>query len=547
MNDSYAFGLDFYEGNSVRDWSILNGWSMKPAYAYFRAGIGLHKDNLSLYEQAASAIQWQLGFYYEVWLPDVPKAEQAATFQAQLNLIGVNGHVHLPPALAFEEQTELDRQGHRLTAFPSVGDLSYLVDTIAGSIVYTNEAGLIEIKRVLGSIPANWKFWIAYYGAGVTGVEADVAAAIAMAAKYGIDKSRIYFVQTTPTGAYPQGASFDKGADYNRAVSYPIGQTTPVVSGNQFLVTAAQALNIRSTPDTSNPNNIVGFLQHGDTVMGSSDGQFVHLDGYIASAFVQPVSANPPPAPVPLPTPAPVPPPAPAPVGTFYRVLHDFQSADTDFLPRMLQRGSSLDPQQGTAECVNMDDSLRVDLPKEWQLFIYAALRDAAPASMSDDQIRQHAYLSLLGTAEAFCNFTGYPQAGRGSPKADFVNGRDEASPLPAYDRTRTCGGNIVKVLDEHPVMLEGVPHLKVECLNIHDAPPDITKDNYRLVPWHWCIAVICYPYQLPNGEYRVGNFPHLAGNAEVLPVISTTGFGYIRQDRLVKVDSPFGTHATVP
>lgn len=532
-NSAYRFGLDFYEGNSVRDWTILANWNMRPMFAYFRLGIGLHADKTDLIDGCHKATTWDIGQYYEVWTPDDPK-------DAQLKVI--RDHIHpvatLPLWMGFEPQTSLDKKGNKVTDWPSVGDLQYLIANVPGSICYTNLAGLTLIVKTLGKIPQDWKFSIARYLD--SGVEASVGDTLALIQSvYGIDPARILFIQTSKAGAYPAGASYDKGADYDRMMMAPTPAPPPEPSPlAAYVVSSPSGLRIRQAAD---PNAlIVGGLHDKDTIYGGKVGDWIKLDGYVSAQFVTEPGPSQPPA------------PAPKPAGKYFQAFHDFQMPP-EFLPRMLQRGTDLKSDKGYPETLNIllsnDDPGPVDLNRAVQGFIYQQLRLAAPGMGIPDL--KKAFTSLLGAHLAFANGTGFPQNDGDSPHANYMTGEDLGSPDPKLDRPRTTKGNVYLVPDPDVTWFIG----NEECYRIQtikaNALPNVNDVNFEKTPWLVSRCVTSTPYPattpfpgLPTGGYKCNRFPQLDGNDVPMPLITNTGWGFLPKRFLSPVPDPF---AVVP
>lgn len=525
-NSAYGFGLDFYDGNSVRDWQALAEWAKGVQFAYFRLGIGLYVDKRDLIMGCEMATKWDIGQFYEVWLPDVPKADQLAVIQHH-----IDPAAKLPLALAFEEQGYEDKHGNKIVAWPSVGDLHFLMDSVPGSICYTSLAGLDQIKTVIGSIPNGWKFWIARYLSDATqemGVDDTVNY---LKAHYGIERERILFMQTAPAGAYPQGASYDKGADYDRRLTSS-ATTVPPETPVQMVVNAPAGLNIRSAPSMTSA--IVGGLKNSDTVYGVLKDGWLALGGYVEGSYLN-FPNTPPPQP-------------PLPVGPFYRVLHD-EEMPPEFLPRMLQRGSVLGSDKGVPEVVDLRNSLNVELNSGLQSFIYASLKTSDGASGLSESDFQRAYKSLLGAHEAFANGTGFATNDGDAPRWNTITGENSDSALPKLDMVRTCGGNPVRVLSEVPVNVTGVPCLKVETIKA-SVIPLVADVNYHKTPWlvFRCTTVTPFPVTVSGQtRYRCNPFPQLGGHDVPMPFISRDGFGFIPVARLVKITTPFDIDPYVP
>ncbi len=246
----------------------------------------------------------------------------------------------------------------------------------------------------------------------------------------------------------------------------------------------------------------------------------------------------------------PVPPPPPVPAPVYYQVLHDqfyphVYNGVTYYRPRMLWPDSLNNPNVGIPETVNLENSNPVKLTKGWQLYIAALLRQYMPPTFTPADL-DRAFRALLGRSEAWANGSGYPQAGLGNPKADYVAGTNLTYPLPALDRGRIAGGNVVHVLDETPVSVGGHMCLKVETLRA-DTVPDPTKVNHKLTPWLVFLCTTVTPFNVltkqpsQTGPWICGRFPQLKGNDVPMPLITDVGYGFIQVERLKKISSPFG------
>lgn len=100
-----------------------------------------------------------------------------------------------------------------------------------------------------------------------------------------------------------------------------------------------------------------------------------------------------------------------------YRKLHDVET------PKGLWRA-------GLPEVFPLNGE-RTPFGKGWQLLAYAM-----NPGMTGDRFR-----ALYGSHKAFNNGTGFPSQDGDEPHADYVNGLDLGYPLPAWDKTRVCGG----------------------------------------------------------------------------------------------------------
>lgn len=74
----------------------------------------------------------------------------------------------------------------------------------------------------------------------------------------------------------------------------------------------------------------------------------------------------------------------------------------------------------------------RVDLTQQWQYYI-RAINYAMPVEK---------VAAILGKAKAFCNGTGFGDPA--DPRANFLLNESITSPLPQFDKTRTCARSVV-------------------------------------------------------------------------------------------------------
>ena len=293
-NLQYQFGIDLYDGNSVRSYPSLVAWDKHVAFAYFRGGIGVRREDFKLLRQAAEQTHWALGIFYELWLATLPRDKQVEALLWALGQVG--SLLKLPVSLVYEPQTEFDRKGNKITDWPSIGDLKYVAAAVANKgwkvNVCTNLSGLDRLKASGLIDMANTDWWIERYNAWpLQKTEMGVDAMLALLlSKYGIPKERVQFMQTSEAGEYPAGASFDVGADYDRAIGWKLEQVP--APEPQPVPTSIQDIAI----------NVTGYSVELGKVF--ADGEDVTA---ISHLFTSPpvIVAPPEPAPQPEPQPAP--------------------------------------------------------------------------------------------------------------------------------------------------------------------------------------------------------------------------------------------------
>lgn len=105
----------------------------------------------------------------------------------------------------------------------------------------------------------------------------------------------------------------------------------------------------------------------------------------------------------------------------------------------------------------------------------------------------------------AFMNGTGFNIPN--SPRADFVNSRDLTAPLPAWDKTRVCGGAVVTGTEQ-------AGYLIVDVLDGSGPAPDLLWLLAR--PWYYFDAVIVYQ------DGHIGPFPQNGGQRIHVPLVGS-------------------------
>lgn len=225
-NSKYALGFDLYDGNGIKSWAAL---AKACSFLYLRTSIGIVPDGQFIgFSNAADLLHIPIGGFHQMW-PNFSISAQVRTIKTQLTKAGVL--TFLPLMLAYEKEPVKDKKGNVTDTWPNPNDIGIFAQQLGmGEVaeVYTNMTGLgiIHDAKINTS---KWKFWLADYmeHQGRDG-EYPVEVLLANVLKeYGISKEQVLFVQTANALPYPPGISDDKGADYDRAVSFPLTPPTP--------------------------------------------------------------------------------------------------------------------------------------------------------------------------------------------------------------------------------------------------------------------------------------------------------------------------------
>lgn len=179
-----------------------------------------------------------------------------------------------------------------------------------------------------------------------------------------------------------------------------------------------------------------------------------------------------------------------------YRVKHDAElpaALRSRRKPRTLwQRILSIIWRPGLPEVFPLNGE-RTPFGEAWQHLSY----DLNPG-MSGTHWR-----SLYAYNRAFTNGTGFNGS---EPKADFINRLDLTAPLPAWDKTRTCGG--WTCMGE-----EDAPDLVVEILDGYSAPPSLT----------WLLAHPTLFFHAVNTTWNgITRFPQNDGRPCLVPAVGS-------------------------
>lgn len=171
-----------------------------------------------------------------------------------------------------------------------------------------------------------------------------------------------------------------------------------------------------------------------------------------------------------------------------YRVMHDVE------LPTGLR---------ACAPCPEVFpiNGLRTPFTPEWQRLAFAL-----NPGMTGNHFR-----ALYGTRTAFNNGTGFPTKDGDPPKADYVNMLDLTYPLPAFDKTRFCGGATITGIEDGTDLIVDI---------IDGTNPAPTLESLLAYPTLYFHAVICNPKSSITGEPYITRFPQMGGGIVLVPLI---------------------------
>ena len=161
-----------------------------------------------------------------------------------------------------------------------------------------------------------------------------------------------------------------------------------------------------------------------------------------------------------------------------YRVLHDVEMGPIwrSSLPEVF-------PLNGN----------RTPFGKDWQILSY----------VMNPAMTGQKWRSLYAHNRAFNNGTGFNGP---DPKADYVNSMDLSAPLPAWDKTRVCGGAVVTGTVVGPDLI-------IDILDGKEVAPSLEWLMAR--PWYYFTAV-----NVTGGG--ITNFPQNDGRPCLVPLVGS-------------------------
>lgn len=179
----------------------------------------------------------------------------------------------------------------------------------------------------------------------------------------------------------------------------------------------------------------------------------------------------------------------------------------------------------GRPEVVPMFPVKKTYFDVYWQNFYFDLFWHFTPEFSYDFAAKR--WESLNGDHEALMNRSGFPGD---PPKANYITGKNINSIyIPAYDKTRSMGGNVVAGVEEGD-------NLRVETLDGNARPP--TLDYVLKRPWKYFHCVLAL-------EKRVGLFPQGCDKENdiwqpsVAPLVSTIPV-YLSLSKVIKL--PLGS-----
>jgi hypothetical protein len=162
----------------------------------------------------------------------------------------------------------------------------------------------------------------------------------------------------------------------------------------------------------------------------------------------------------------------------------------------------------------------RTPFGKDWQLLSYA---------MNPGMTGQK-WRSLYQFNRAFNNGTGFNGP---DPKADYVNSMDLGAELPAWDKTRFCGGAVVTGREDGP-------NLIVDILDGKGPAPELAWLSAR--PWYYFHAV-----NVTSGG--ITRFPQNDGEPVLVPLVgsgvATYPLSKLQRWRQAELPDPYRLYIT--
>jgi hypothetical protein len=178
----------------------------------------------------------------------------------------------------------------------------------------------------------------------------------------------------------------------------------------------------------------------------------------------------------------------------YYRVMHDAE------LPAGIWRG-------GLPEVFPLNDEL-TPFTQSWQLLSF----EMNQPGMDGDKWR-----SLYAWNRAFTNGQGFNNDA--DPHRDFVNMRDLTAPMPAWDKTRVCGGATIRGIEQPPYLIVDI---------LDGFAPAPTWAELKLKPWLFFHAV-------NSTQAGITKFPQRGGLPVLVPLVGS-GVARIPLSNLQKV-----------
>lgn len=180
-----------------------------------------------------------------------------------------------------------------------------------------------------------------------------------------------------------------------------------------------------------------------------------------------------------------------------YRVKHDLERGDVW--------------RKGVPEVYVLDGTHRTYMKENIQYLTFNLLRAGAPNQSLADA--KKFWRQLYDYRRAFSNkAVGFD--GSGEPLADFINGWNLKSGLPAFDKTRVCGGASIAGYEDGKWLV-------VETINAE--APLFDVEEILAKPWLYFHATTV------RSDGTIGRFPQGGGEPVFVPLISRHSLGPVR------------------
>lgn len=164
-----------------------------------------------------------------------------------------------------------------------------------------------------------------------------------------------------------------------------------------------------------------------------------------------------------------------------------------------------------------------VPLSKDWQWFWYHLMEEACQHTLNKIEMK-NAWFSMTQHGRAFTD-----RHTRNQGFTDHVLGVNLNSPQGDMQHMSiTCGGNLVKILGEQS------GYYVVEAFNLMQPPPDPSIAIEQNWLSHW--ATQCTVLKLPDGRWKVMDFPQLRPFGSPFLMVSRTGTNLILKSHVREV-----------
>lgn len=209
-------------------------------------------------------------------------------------------------------------------------------------------------------------------------------------------------------------------------------------------------------------------------------------------------------------------------------LLHDFQSEETKWLPRVCNEDGSpklvSGKPYGLPETEKCGDNVFEKIVEPWQWFWFELLQYATPSLSVAEQKKK--WSDLTSGMKFKTNKHGWDDG-----YADYINEVNVTKTPMSWENVSTCGNPVV--LTGNKRNIGGRGFTGVWCLDTTEFPPEII--GHDAIDCFIHAATVCRPErgtqanfprhtQAPNGTFVVNHFPHANGGKVPVPFQSARG-----------------------